>query len=196
MDNIKTGLLIKKLRVEKNLTQKELAENINLTDKAVSRWERGCGAPDMAYIEKLADVLGISSETLLAGEIPEDTPTSGNLKKMAFYVCPSCGNIIFSLRSASISCCGRKLKALTERKAETEEEKLNIDKDDTEIFISSDHKMTKDDYISFIALLSSETCLIRKLYPEWNVDLHLPLISRHGMIFHYSSKQGLIYQLC
>lgn len=195
MDNIKTGILIRKLRIEKHLTQKELAEKINLTDKAVSRWERGCGAPDMAYVQKLSDVLGISSETLLEGTLPEDTPTSGNLKKMAFYVCPTCGNIIFSLRSASISCCGRKLKPLSHRKAETDEEQLNIVKDDTEIFITSDHKMTKDDYISFIAVISSETCLIRKLYPEWNVDLHLPLITRHGLIFHYSRMQGLIYQI-
>lgn len=68
MDAAKTGQLIAALRKEMNLTQKDLAEQLQVTDKAVSRWETGKGFPDTALLEPLAAVLGISVGELLAGE--------------------------------------------------------------------------------------------------------------------------------
>ena len=68
MDAAKTGQLIAALRKEMNLTQKDLAERLQVTDKAVSRWETGKGFPDTALLEPLAAVLGISVGELLAGE--------------------------------------------------------------------------------------------------------------------------------
>lgn len=68
MDSLKTGEFIKNLRVEKGLTQKELAEALNCTDKAISRWETGKGFPDIAFLTPLAQTLGISVNELLAGE--------------------------------------------------------------------------------------------------------------------------------
>ena len=59
------GDLISTLRKEKNMTQKELADLLNITDKAVSKWERGLSCPDINTIPKLARTLGISSEELL-----------------------------------------------------------------------------------------------------------------------------------
>lgn len=53
-------------RKELGMTQKELAEKMNITDKAVSKWERGIACPDTASIPKLAQVLGVSLETLMA----------------------------------------------------------------------------------------------------------------------------------
>ncbi len=68
MDSFKTGEFIKKLRIEKGLTQKELSEVLNCTDKAISRWETGKGFPDIVFLAPLAKVLDITVNELLAGE--------------------------------------------------------------------------------------------------------------------------------
>ena len=68
MDPQKTGQFICTLRRQKNLTQRELAEAVGVTDKAVSRWERGRGLPDVSLLTPLAGVLGVSVTELLAGE--------------------------------------------------------------------------------------------------------------------------------
>lgn len=69
MDNQKIGDLIKKLRKEKNLTQKGLADILMVTDKAVSKWERGLGYPEITIIPELANALGITISELLNGSI-------------------------------------------------------------------------------------------------------------------------------
>ncbi len=72
MDNIKTGNLIKYLRKEKGMTQKDLADRLHITDRAVSKWERGICAPDIALFEPLSEILGVSITELISGEqLPE-----------------------------------------------------------------------------------------------------------------------------
>ena len=68
MDIIKTGNLIKELRTEKGLTQKELAEKLNVSTAAVSKWENGKGFPDISILEPLSAELGISITELVKGE--------------------------------------------------------------------------------------------------------------------------------
>ena len=68
MDVIKIGAFIKSQRAEMNLTQKELAEKIGCTDKAISRWETGKGLPDMSFLIPLSNELNISVNELLLGE--------------------------------------------------------------------------------------------------------------------------------
>lgn len=68
MDQKKTGSLILKLRKEKNMTQKELAQQLNVTDKAVSKWERGLSYPDTELLLKLSGIFGITVNELLEGE--------------------------------------------------------------------------------------------------------------------------------
>ena len=68
MDNLKFGSFIAQLRKENNMTQKELADRLNVTDKAVSKWETGKGFPDVKLMEPLAQELGISLVELLQGE--------------------------------------------------------------------------------------------------------------------------------
>ena len=65
MDSEKMGKYIAKLRKQKNMTQKELADKINVTDKAVSKWERGKGIPDIVNLEELANVFGITIVELI-----------------------------------------------------------------------------------------------------------------------------------
>ena len=68
MDNEKTGALIRELRREKGITQRQLADALHVTDKAVSKWERGICAPDLALLEPLAKVLGCTILELISGE--------------------------------------------------------------------------------------------------------------------------------
>ena len=68
MDAGTTGCFIAELRKEKGLTQKELAERLSVTDKAVSRWETGKGLPDASLLAPLAGELGVSVGELLAGK--------------------------------------------------------------------------------------------------------------------------------
>lgn len=77
MNAEKTGNLIYEIRTRKNLTQKELAELINVSDKAVSKWERGEGCPDVSIMPNLAAALGIEVETLMNGEMPLTQDISG-----------------------------------------------------------------------------------------------------------------------
>lgn len=68
MDNIKIGKLIAKCRKEKNLTQKELAESLGVTDKSVSKWENGICLPDVSLYKELCSLLGITLNEFFAGE--------------------------------------------------------------------------------------------------------------------------------
>ena len=70
MDAQKTGKLINYLRSKKGLTQKQLAEQVNVSDKAVSKWERGDGCPDVGLLPTLAQVLETDVDSLLKGELP------------------------------------------------------------------------------------------------------------------------------
>ena len=65
----KTGKLIARLRKEKNMTQKQLADAMNISDKAISKWERGLGCPDVSLLPELSQLLGVNIEEILAGEI-------------------------------------------------------------------------------------------------------------------------------
>ena len=68
MDLIKIGKFIADLRKEKNLTQMQLAEKLNITDRAISKWECGRAMPDSSIMLELCEVLGISVNELLMGE--------------------------------------------------------------------------------------------------------------------------------
>ena len=68
MDNLQFGAFVAQLRKEQNMTQKELADKLNVTDKAVSKWETGKGFPDLKLLEPLAQVLGVSLVELMQGE--------------------------------------------------------------------------------------------------------------------------------
>jgi transcriptional regulator with XRE-family HTH domain len=72
MNYEKIGRFISEKRKEKGLTQKELALKIGVTDKAVSKWERGMGCPDVSILEILADCLGVSILEILKGRIIEN----------------------------------------------------------------------------------------------------------------------------
>lgn len=74
MDQVKIGKFIQALRKEKGLTQKDLADQIGVSDKTVSKWECGNGLPDMASMDALCKMLNISINELISGEsLPPET---------------------------------------------------------------------------------------------------------------------------
>ena len=84
MEKKTIGSLIAALRKANGMTQQELAEKLNVSDKTVSRWERDDGAPDLSAIPVIAEIFGITCDELLRGErkspeqqvdAPENTPT-------------------------------------------------------------------------------------------------------------------------
>lgn len=75
MANRSMGEIISTLRKEKGMTQKELADMLNITDKAVSKWERDIACPDTQTIPKLAEILGVSVEELRNAKT---APTTGH----------------------------------------------------------------------------------------------------------------------
>lgn len=193
MDCEKTGQLIRRLRREQHMTQLQLARRLHVSDKAVSKWERGVGCPDVSLLPLLSDSLGVPLEQLLSGELNANDITGGNMKKLKFYCCPQCGNLITASAEADLSCCGRRLQPMTPQKAEPHQA-LKVEPVENDYFISSDHEMTKEHYISFVALLTGDTLLLKKLYPEWDFQLRIPRIG-HGMLVWHCVRHGLFCQL-
>lgn len=74
MDSATIGPFIRQLRLDRRLTQKELAAKLNVTDKAVSKWERSASLPDVALLLPLSEALGVSVTELLAGGRAPDAP--------------------------------------------------------------------------------------------------------------------------
>lgn len=71
MDQIKIGKFIQEKRKEKNLTQSELAEKLNITDRAISKWENGICMPDVASMPELCKILSVSINDLFSGKVVE-----------------------------------------------------------------------------------------------------------------------------
>ncbi len=83
MDAEKTGRLIAALRKEKNMTQQQLAEQLYVSDKAVSRWETGRGFPEITVLEDIAHILGVSVAEIIRGEKIEGTITADEITSIA-----------------------------------------------------------------------------------------------------------------
>ncbi len=192
MNNEQIGALIRRLRIERKMTQKQIATILNITEQAVSKWERGLGLPDISSLPKLSNSLGVNLNELLLGELVENDEGGGKLKNIHFFVCPVCENLIFSAAGASISCCGRTLSQIIPVQAE-DSEMMTVQEIDNEWYITSDHSMTKTDYISFSAYVTNGKVEIFSHYPEWNYELRIPRSSK-GKLLWYSNKKRLKYQ--
>lgn len=190
MDNYITGATIKCLREIKGLTQNQLAEQIGVSSKAVSKWETAKGLPDISLIEPLAKALGVSVMELISGDTVINKNISSNILRSKFYVCPVCGNIIRTTGDAVISCCGIALPPLEAEEAD-EAHKIKIEKVEDEYFITVNHEMTKTHFISFIAHLTSDKVHFVKFYPEGNAETRLQLRGK-GCLYFYCNKHGLM----
>lgn len=189
MNNYITGATIKTLRDKLHLTQSQLAEKLCVSDKAISKWETGKGFPDISLIEPLAAALKVSIPELLTGEQIINANRCANIMKSNIYVCPICGNILYSTGAALISCCGVTLPPEQAENADTEHQLL-CKKNDDEYNISICHPMTKEHYISFIAYCTDERFEMIKLYPEGITEINF-FNRGHGQILWYCNHHGL-----
>ena len=189
MDRYVTGAVIKKLRENKRMTQEELAAKIFVSSKAVSKWETGQGFPDISLLEPLAKALDISVIELLSGEDVSNRNRSFNMAKGKFYVCPVCGNVIRATGEAVISCCGITLPPLEPEEPDAAHV-ICAETVEDEYYVTLDHPMTKDHYISFLAAVSDQGVQLVKLYPEGNAEARFK-ISRVRYLFAYCNRHGL-----
>lgn len=192
MDCTKVGKLLYDLRKEKRMTQKEIADKMNISDKTVSKWERGLGCPDISLLSELSDIFGVNIEKILQGDLSINDTDGGNMKRIKFYVCPACGNIITSTGLGEISCCGRKLESLQVQEI-NEEHNLQTTQVENDYYITFNHEMTKEHYISFVAYVMFDRVHLVKLYPEQNAEVRIPIM-RKGNLYFYCSKHGLMKQ--
>ena len=189
MNNYVTGATIKCLREERGMTQNELAEQIGVSSKTVSKWETAKGLPDITMLQPLAQALGISVIELMNGEHIINRNVSGNLLRSKFYVCPICGNIIHATGSALISCCGVTLPALEAEEGDSEHT-VTVEPVEDEQFFTVNHPMTKSHYISFLAYVTCDRIQMVKLYPEGDAQTRFQLRGR-GYLYYYCNRHGL-----
>jgi len=190
MDIYITGATIKALREKKGITQAELAEKLSVSSKAVSKWETAKGLPDITLIEPLAKALGVSVMELMSGGAVINKNTSANMLRSKFYVCPLCGNIIRTTGDTLISCCGITLPPL-EAETVDDDHKITVEPVEDESFVTVDHEMTKQHFISFIAFVTSDRVQFVKLYPEGNAECRLSFRGG-GYLYIYCNKHGLM----
>lgn len=191
VDCAKVGRLIFQLRKEKGLTQQQVADLLNISNKTISKWECGLGCPDVTLWSELSAVLGADILKMLEGKLDPNLPDVGKIDKTQFYVCPACGNILTSTGNASISCCGRKLSPLKPVPYTTEHEIITVEEMDMDYYISIRHDMKKDHYIAFVAYVLYDKMLLTRLYPEQSAEARIPMLRYGGDLYLYCTKHGL-----
>ena len=180
---------IRALRERKALTQKQLAEKLCISDKTISKWETGKGLPDISLLEDLARALGVSLTELMTGDLQTTENRSANLRRMGFYVCPVCGNVITAVGKGSFSCCGIPLP-VQEAQPEDNAHTITVEPVEDEICVTIAHPMTKSHYISFIAWVSNDRAELVKLYPEQDITVRFKKRG-HGTVYAYCNRDGL-----
>ena len=189
MNYEKVGSVIYQLRKEAAMTQQELADKLFISNKAISKWERGQGCPDVSLLGSLSEVFGVNIEKILAGDLSPNSADGGNMKRAKFYVCPMCGNILTATGDAEISCCGRKLEPLVSKTADAEHQ-LHVEVIEDDYYITFEHEMSKDHFLNFFAYLDYDRVTLVRLYPEQGGEVRFPKRGRGKLLFG-CSKDGL-----
>lgn len=190
MNTYITGITIKKLRETKGLTQLQLAEQIGVSSKAVSKWETAKGLPDITLMEPLCFALGVSVMELMSGDAIINKNITSNVLLSKFYVCPVCSNVIHSTGEAVISCCGITLPPIEAEDIDAEHT-VTIESAEDEKFITVNHEMSKKHFISFVAYVTCDKVQFVKFYPEGNAETRIKFSGR-GYLYIYCNKHGLM----
>lgn len=189
MDTYITGATIKRLREEKNMTQASLAAKLGVSDKTVSKWETGRGYPDITLLEPVAAALGVSVVELMSGGAVTNGNRSFNMKRTLFYVCPVCGNVSVCAGEAVVCCCGVTLVPSEAEEPDGTHE-ISVETVEDEYYITVNHEMTKEHYISFLAFVSDNGVSLIKLYPEGDAEARFK-INRTYAVYAYCNRHGL-----
>lgn len=192
MNPEKIGLLIAALRKEKHMTQRAVAAALQVSEKTISKWETGRGCPDVSLLPGLAAVLGVPADRLLSGELSPNEKDGGNMKRVQFYVCPGCGNILTATGKGEIVCCGRRLEPLCPS-APDADHRPEISLVETDDYITFSHPMRKDHYLKFAAYVTCDRLALTRLYPEQEAAVRFPRMGG-GTLYFYCVKHGLMQQ--
>ena len=190
MEERNTGTLLRMLRQEVGMTQRELAEALHVSAQAVSKWETGAGCPDVSLLPALAARFGVSVERLLAGELEANETDGGNMKRLKFYVCPDCGNILTATGGGELHCCGRKLEPLAARPVD-DEHAVTVQEVEEDWYVTFPHPMEKGHFIRFAAYVATERVLLVRLYPEQGGEFRIPHLRGGGKLYLFCSRDGL-----
>ena len=191
MNAEKTGNLIRSLRIKKGLTQKELAHMICVTDKAVCKWEKGRGCPNITLISQLSKVLEVDIQSILQGYLDRNKKIGENMNHLKFYKCPTCGNLVTSIKSVELSCCGNKLSPVSAQTRSDPEYQPVIQEFDGQYSIKFNHPMTKSDYISQVIVVRYDQIMTVNLYAESEAIITIPQV-RGIRLFVITNKSELI----
>ena len=185
--------LIRLRRKELGLTQQALADRLHVSAKAVSKWERAAGMPDASIVPALSETLGLSANTLLGGRVNPNPPDGGNMKRIMFYQCPDCGNILTSTGKAELSCCGRRLSPMTVSPAD-KAHRLIITDVETEKLLTWTHPMEKAHHLTFLAAVGYDCMHIIRLYPEDAQEHRLPRIPWARYYCGCTKQPGILFE--
>ena len=191
MNAEKTGNLIRSLRIKKGLTQKELAQMICVTDKAVCKWEKGRGCPNITLISQLSKVLEVDIQSILRGKMYKNQKIGENMNHLKFYKCPTCGNLVTSIKSVELSCCGNKLSPVSAQTRSEPEYQPVIQEFDGQYSIKFNHPMTKSNYISQVIVVRYDQIMTVNLYAESEAIITIPQV-RGIRLFVITNKSELI----
>lgn len=191
MNAEKTGNLIRSLRIKKGLTQKELAQMICVTDKAVCKWEKGRGCPNITLISQLSKVLEVDIQSILQGYLDKNKKIGENMNHLKFYKCPTCGNLVTSIKSVELSCCGNKLLPVSAQTRSDPEYQPVIQEFDGQYSIKFNHPMTKSNYISQVIVVRYDQIMTVNLYAESEAIITIPQV-RGIRLFVITNKSELI----
>lgn len=111
------------------------------------------------------------------------------MKRTKFYICEKCLNVVTSLENNDVLCCGEKLLCQSSNIADTAH-KLNVEKVENDYYITFEHPMEKEHFISFVAYVRFDRVLLIKLYPEQGGEVRFPIM-RGGKIYYYCTNHGL-----
>ena len=177
------------LRKQAGWSQEELAQRLDVSRQAVSKWESGRGLPDITLLEPLSGALSVSVTELLSGDCAENRNRAGNLSRSLFYVCPVCGNVIWSVGEGAYSCCGVSLPPL-EAEEPDEAHAIHAEKIETEWYVTLDHPMDKRHFIAFLAFVTGDRVQVARLYPEQEASARF-FVRGHGWLYAYCNHHGL-----
>ena len=189
MNNKETGKLIRSLRISKKLTQLQLAQILCVSDKTVSKWERGLGMPDVSLISKIADIFDTTAERILNGNTEKNKYNGANPNRLQFLYCNNCGNLVTTTARIEGSCCGNKMTIL--QKIKSDEIINDVEVVEYEYFVTINSTMTKTDFVTFVAVKSFDKYLVIRLYPEQNPQIRVPVVIKGE--FFVAKNNGELY---
>ena len=112
------------------------------------------------------------------------------MKRVKFYVCPDCGNILTASGGGELHCCGRRLEALKPQKADGVHAAV-VQEIEEDWYITFDHPMRKEHFFRFAACVTMDKVLLVRMYPEQGGEVRFPQIRGGTKLYLCCSQDGL-----